>query len=359
MKFKTNISLYDYTLPVISYEKSFLIPKHTFLELLNLKNIESLKRSLISYYPKLREIVSPINLEQMHFILHEDFIEKVYKIIHSSPNNTIPFLMNFLLEFEIENLKTILRSKLINKTASEIEDKIHWSVEALLDNKELFNNLLKKTDLNSIFNLLNVSIYGEFIQKAAKRNQSTNSLLYINTFLDQGLIILMKRSVDNLKGIDKNIASQYLNLLTYYFNFTILFRGMSFNLEKDEIFEFLIPNSSTKLQKVFNQLLSSDDLSNVLTYIKYKDLRGISSFLNFPDSINSYLDILNQIDRNFYEKCLRLVKKISIKSPFSLNSPLTFILLKKFQFKDLIQISTGIEYNLSKDAILKRTILLQ
>ncbi|MFX1451590.1 MAG: hypothetical protein ACFFCM_12145, partial [Promethearchaeota archaeon] len=81
------ITLYDYVLPLISTEKKFLISREQLLELANSRNLSELRTNLKYYYPKLSKIAPPINLEKIHFIFHEDFIEKVNKIIQNSPDS--------------------------------------------------------------------------------------------------------------------------------------------------------------------------------------------------------------------------------------------------------------------------------
>ncbi len=352
------ITLYDYVLPLIAIENKFLISKEQLLELTNSRNLIELRKNLVSYYPKLSKIAPSIDLERMHFIFHEDFIAKVNKIIQNSPYSARSFLMNFLIEFEIENLKTVLRSKLINKSISEISDKIHWQIEDYTGNKEIFNRIIKENDFKIIFNLLKKTEYGEFIKKAEKKYRETNSLLYINTFLDYGQIVKMERGLGQLSRSDKLIASQYLNILIEYFNYMILFRGKSFNLTNDEISEFFIPTTSSKMLKILNTLLTVDTVSSLLDLIRTSNFRETNLFLSFPDSTNSYFDILNYLERNFYQKSFQLVEKLKIESTFSISAPLTFILLKKFQLRDLIQISTAVDYNLSKEILLERIILL-
>lgn len=357
MRLEKTITLYDYTLPIISNERRYLIPKYILLELLNSKNIDSLRANLASFYPKLTELTSPINLESMHSIFRENYLNTLSKLIKNSPNNARSFLMNFLIEYEIEDLNTILRSRLINKDFSEVKKRIHWQVEEYTKNKELFIDIIRQKEFQNIFNLLKKTIYEKFAKKSEKLYHEIKSPLYLNTFLVHGQIDSMKQSLRKLNQSDREIALKYFNLMIDYFNYMVLFRGKSFNFERKEISDFLILEISPGKLKILDSLLPFTDLTNLLNFIRNNNLKQKSSFLNFPDSVNSYSEILNHITKNFYINCLKCVKKIN-ESQSGLSTLLAFILLKKFQLKDLIQISTGIEYGLPKNAILERTILI-
>ncbi|MHA1378303.1 MAG: V-type ATPase subunit [Candidatus Helarchaeota archaeon] len=359
MGLEKEITLYDYVLPIISMEKKFLIPKNTLKKLVDLRDMKSLKKALTPYYPKMAEIQPPTNLEKIHFVLHEDFIEKSYKIIQNSHRTSRPFLMSFLIEFEIENLKTILRSKLIGMSSTEISNKVHWQVEDYTNNKKIFMEIIKQDNLPKIFDLLNKTEYNEFIKNAKKDYEKTNSFFYINMFLDYGQIILTRRRFAKLSKTDKELASNYMNLLTNYYNFSVLFRAKSFNLNSNVISKFLILEGSPALSRIIKGLLPIEGVSNILQYVKSKGLKYKNSFLNFPETTSSFFEIMEYIHKIFYEQCFRCFRNIGIQCPFSICSPLMFLLLKKFQLKDLVQISTGIDYGLPKDEILKRIILLQ
>ncbi len=358
MEIKKNITLYDHVLPLVFSERNFLIPKAELREMLAAKDLKALTAKLAKYYPVLTGSEPILDLERIHHAFHEDFIEKIHKIIRHSPNSARPFLMNFLIEFEIENLVTILRSRVIKKSASDISDRIHWQVEEYTNNKEIIENIIKKTDFPIIFDLLKRTFYEEFIIKAEKRYQDKKSLMYVNTFLDYAQIVLMMRSLDRLSKFDKKIASEYTNLIIEYFDFMILFRAKSFDLEEDEIREFLIPDSPYFILRIINSLLPINDLQSLLESIKSNKFDGKSSFLKYSDATSSYFDVLTQMERTFFQKSLKFVNKIKNENPFSICTPLSFILFKKFQIRDLIQISSSLEYHLSEDWILDRLILL-
>ncbi|MHA1299766.1 MAG: V-type ATPase subunit [Candidatus Helarchaeota archaeon] len=358
MILEKEITLYDYVLPIIAIENKFLIPKNILNKIADLKDIKALRKALMPYYPKLAEIAPPTNLEKIHFMLHADFIEKSFKVIQNSPRSARPFLMSFILEFEIENLKTIFRSKLLNISPSEISNKIHWQVEEFTNNKKIFTEMIKQNNFQKIFDLLNNTSYGEFIKKAKKSYEETNSFFYINTFLDYGHITLTKRGFEKLSKTDKDLASNYLNLLINYYNFSVLFRAKSFNLNSSEISKFLILEDTPILSRIIKGLLPIEGFSSLLQFVKNNNLGQKNSFLNFPETTNSFLDILEHIHTNFYKNCFVCFRVVGIQRPFSICSPLMFLLLKKFQLQDLMQISTGIDYGLPKNEILKRTFLL-
>ncbi len=123
--------LYSNVLVKIGVERSNLLSKEKLQRLTDSNSLTELITELRTtiYAEKLSKLTTPYSTDDLERAFRETFIEVCIKMVKNSPLTVSAFLKIYLLKFEHENIKTILRAISIGLPYDDIKNKLYMSVE--------------------------------------------------------------------------------------------------------------------------------------------------------------------------------------------------------------------------------------
>ena len=298
----------------------------------NLKNTVLLLKSKSEIFKNVDENIDRLEIE---ILLEESLIKDIKKIINLLEKKDKELFNIFLLQYEIQCIKSMIR-KLFSKNKEN--DIVIQNVKMWADN--LFDD---------IKGIETVQSFDEFFRAIKRMKYSKNFKKYqeqenINLFeaenqIDREYFETLYDKVKNIKNVQKIVGSE-IDLLNVLWIYRL---KKYYNLGKDQIKDIII-NKNYKLNcNIINRLMESysfDDIKRIMQDTVYKKV--------FIDEVN----IENNIDRYLYS----INKKIFEQDFKSSAYIYAYINLSEYENNDIINAIEGIRYNMEKKEIKRRMV---
>jgi vacuolar-type H+-ATPase subunit C/Vma6 len=313
--------LYSNVLVKVSVEKSHLLTKEKFSRLLNSKNlveyVSELKETI--YGQELERLMLPYTTNKLERVFRENFIETCIKIVRNSPDIVSKFLRTYLIKFEHENIKTILRAVSTGLPFDEIKKRLYLNLETFLERKEIILGL--------------------------KKYEETGSTKYFDILLDRMFYENVGELYKNLPKNEREHAFFYVSNIVDRFNILTILRAKLLGYEPHWIRVALAHNFYNISKETIEQLLMADNFKSALEIIKK------SNYAKLFDKTVIDEEKLAKVEKEFRQKILLNITKLRFGDPFNIGTPLDFIFRKEIESYNLTALSIGIEYNWKKDDI--------
>ncbi|NHI90979.1 MAG: hypothetical protein EAX96_00665 [Candidatus Lokiarchaeota archaeon] len=343
------INNYHYLYVIVRYESKKLLTVKDLIYLANSLDIPTFRQRLLKFFPDLVTKIFP-NLDSIHKYFTEDEIYSVSRVIKNSPIQISNFLITlFLLNFEVENIKTIIKSKSLNLSYEEISRDVHLITERILERERILKSLIYSNTLLEGLEFFKGTFYYEYLKKAYEYYEHFQSLSFFDILLDYGLVKNTLESFSKLNKSDRKIINEFIKTYVDFYNLKTIIRGKNLGFEEDFLNQVTFLNHSP-----YQGIIKLENVNEIINYISANPNQ--SNYFNFKGK-KTIEELLTHFRAFYHQKCLTILKKWGKNNLFSITSPFSFLLKKRFLIEDIKFISIGIDYNIRPDDILKRSIL--
>ncbi len=272
------IPSYAYTYIKIDYLKPLIIDDDTLLKLKRIYDIDDFMESIRPYYPNLD--FKENTIEDIEVALKNNYIKLIGKILHYSPQNMRIFLRNYLMKFEIQNLKQIIISLILGINQEEKRKQINFLVEEYLDNTEFIEELLKFTSLDEIQLFLKRTKYNMAIREGILYFKKNKEIFILEAFLDQLYYKQLNVQLANLNKKEKTMISLFVKYKTEIYNINMIYRGIKNNIDRKLLSQFLVNHYLFLNENKLEHLLNLDSLDEFISVIEeyLKNIKEIKPF---------------------------------------------------------------------------------
>jgi len=233
-------------------------------------DIETFIETIKPFYPNIE--VKDYTIEEIEGVLFNNYIQLIGKIQQFSPLNMRKFLRNYLMKFEIQNIKLVIISLIIGMKQEERRKNINFLVEVYLDNTEFIEDLLKLTTLDEIQIYLKKSLYYIPIREGLLYFKKNKEIFVLEAFLDQLYYNHLREQVKNLNKKEKIMISLFVKYKTEIYNLNVIFRGIKNKIDRKLLSQFLVDDylflNEDKLNYLLNLNTPGEFLSNVELYLR-------------------------------------------------------------------------------------------
>lgn len=318
---------YAYVYVKITFLKMLNITDEKYKELEMINDVNSLIMELDKYFPGISRIqeINLINLERELFKIYFKFIEK---ILVNSPKNMQDFLLSLLYRFEIWNVKTYLLGMIAGIDKNQIKKEIIDDPERILLRTKFIDKLLNVNDIKEAIEILEKNfIYGKAIKRGWHYFKESNEVFMLEALLDKLFCEILIEKLENYKGIEKKLFTQYINFICERYNLNLTFRGIKTKIPPELISQLIVSRSIFFNENSLLRLISSKNIEEYTNHIR-QHLEMIFKSSNLPkESI-----ILLPTNKNqFYNT---LMAKINVEDPIN---PIIAKLNKEL-FKSLVDV---------------------
>jgi len=251
---------------------------NTLKKLREIDDIKEFIDFIRPYYPKIK--VKNYTIEEIEKALYNTFIKLIGKLIFYSPKNMRRFLRDYLLQFEIMNIKQIILGAIIGLNKKAISEKVNFLAEKLLGNVEFINNLLEISSLDEIQLFMKNTKYYKVIREGLLYFKNYNEVFVLEAFLDQLYYINMIREEKTFSRKEKKIINLYIDSITEIYNLNVIYRGLINRIDKKLLSQFLVENylflDKNKVENLLNQENFDDFISNIKDI--FSKVKGIKEF---------------------------------------------------------------------------------
>ncbi|MFX1377336.1 MAG: V0D/AC39 family V-type ATPase subunit [Promethearchaeota archaeon] len=255
----------------------------TLKKLEDITKIEELIEFIKRFYPGLT--VDTFTIEEIERLLFHTYIKLIGRITVNSPRTMRLFLRNYLMKYEIMNIKNVILGTILGMDIKEKSKMVNKLVEKYLNNTDFINGLLEITSLDQIQLYLKNTIYNKAVREGILYFRNTNEIFVLEAFLDRLYYKVLGDIVKFLSPKEKIMISVYVKYKSEIYNLNIIYRGIKNNVDRNLLSQFLISNFIFLNQEILNHLLSLTNIDEFITLLsefltKKKEIR--INIIRFP-----------------------------------------------------------------------------
>jgi V/A-type H+-transporting ATPase subunit C len=193
------------------------------------------------YYPGLN--FNTYSIEDLEKALFHNYIKLIGKIIQYSPSNMRIFLRDYLMKYEIMNIKRVILGTILGMNATEKSSMVNKLVEKYLNHADFINELIEIPSLDELQLFMRSTRYNRVIREGILYFKNTNEIFVLETFLDQLYYNNMRRDMKHLNMKEKMLISLYTEYISEIYNLNLIYRGIINNVDRNLILQLLVDSN--------------------------------------------------------------------------------------------------------------------
>ncbi len=270
---------YDFTFIKIASLKQLIIDEETLDKLKDFNEIEGFLNYIEPFYPDLN--IKENSIEEIEKALFHFFFKLIGKLISISPINMRRFLKDYLVKYEIMNIKQIILGFIIGLNKEEISKNVNFLIEEYLENTDLIKKIIEVKTLDEIQLYMKPTKYNRVIREGFLYFKNYNEVFVLEAFLDQLYYENLLKREKILNEKEKSMISLFNSLNTEIYNINTIYRGIINKIDKKLLNQFIINHYL---------FLKADEIENLLNQKTLND---------FFSKINEYLGATHELKYNF------------------------------------------------------------
>ena len=343
--------LIEYLIPIVSSEKSRLFTEVKYENLSRLTSIKDFIDELTKtkYEKYLKKYKYDTN-QDIEWIFHEYLISKYIKFLKAAPQQINDYLYHEFLKYEIENIKKLIKAKIIGIDYSQISKLIHLSPEIYLKRQNLFEELMHSAGLLELIDSIEIEFYSNALKEALHVYKEENSVYLFDILLDIEYFKNLLNQSEKLNSDYKKFIQTHLKFEIDIYNILTILRSQILQLGAHQIYRFIVRDERVSNDNFYEDLIKSEDFD--------KSLKILKEYFQIETNEFDQISNLIQLNSYFKNKKLEFYRFWAEKRNFSIDYPYSILKLIEIEVKNLIAILYGIEYNVAPDALHKNIIII-
>ena len=179
----------------------------TLQKLDDITEIREFVEFISRYYPGLN--FNTYTIEDIEKALFHNYIKLIGKIIQYSPLNMRIFLRDYLMKYEITNIKRVILGTILGKSSTEKSLMVNKLVEKYLNHTDFMNELIEIRSLDEIQLFMRSTKYNKVIREGILYFKNSHEIFVLEAFLDQLYYNNMKSDMKHLNKKEKMLISLY------------------------------------------------------------------------------------------------------------------------------------------------------
>ncbi len=274
----TIIPSYAYTYIKMTFLKQLIISDISLQKLEEIEKIEDLIDFISPFYPGLS--IKKITIKKIEQALFHNYFKLIGKIMQYSPTHMRTFLGDFLLKYEIMNIKQIILGSILGMNIQEKTKLVNFLIEEYLGNTIFIKDLLKISSLDEIQLYMKNTKYYRVIREGILYFKNNKEIFVLEAFLDQLYYKYLLEKEYNFNHKERAMINLYLDYKTEIYNLNMIYRGIKNNIDKNLLTQFLIDNYLFFDENKIEYLLNLDNEKDFILTID-NILRTIKEILPF------------------------------------------------------------------------------
>jgi len=247
-------------------------------------------------------------------------------LLRTAPKVTHPLLTLLYRNYEVENLKAVLRGIVSRSPWERVRD-VLFPLNSLSNLPA--QAMVETGNVEEAVELLRGSPYYTTLSHALTRFTSEQSLFPLEVALDLSYWREVWASINQLPKLDREHALTIVGSLLDMNNLMWAIRyRVYYNLSEEELINYTLPFGYQLQDADVRAIAAGADIPQVALHV-YPRLVELDEYLRVPREGLPLLEI--QLQRAVAEQC----RKAFIGYPFHIGVPLAFLTLKRMEIQDL------------------------
>jgi vacuolar-type H+-ATPase subunit C/Vma6 len=335
----TQPTLYSRVLVRIGAERGKLLSEAKLKTLTESKNLQELTAQLrdSSYEEQVAKVSLPLSSRKLERAFYENLIETYLKIVKNSPKKAKKYLELYLLRFEVENIKALIKATSAKLNLEQKIAKIYTSVEDYFKNRAIVEEARKAPSVRQLVNAFNNTDYGSVLSTGLQSYEETNSTMCFDVLIDKAFYEQLYDGYERLPKKEKPHAHFYVSIENDSFTLLTLLRGKALNYDANWL-RLAVPHSNFNLSlETVEALVTAADFESALKIVFE------SYYAKFFTRAPTAEETMTSAEKAFQKAMFQQAKASIITEIFNVGSPIAFMTQKRVEVQNLTAISLGVE----------------
>jgi len=343
----TQIPRYASVIAKIGAERSKLISEAKLKALSENKGLTEFASQLrdTSYQDQISKLTIPLTSRKLERAFNENLIDTYIKIIKYSPKKARKYLSLYILRFEIEYIKALLKATSAGLTSEQKLANIFFSVEDYFKRRATMEEAVKASSIIQTIHALRDTEYFSPLSIGLKNYEETASTASFDVFLDKFFYEKLYDEYTCLSKKEQLHAKFYASMENDGFALITLLRGKALNYEPNRL-RLLVPQNFFNLNKsVIESLVTAIDFEAAFKIILDNSCAKFFVRAQNPE------ETIATAEKTFNKAVNQHAKLSAISETFNIGSPLAFLTRKETEVYNLTVLSLGIDSAMKTEEI--------
>ncbi len=344
---------YASVLAKIGVERSRLINKAKLKSLTESRNLNELITQLrgTGYAERLTKLPSPPTSHRLERIFQDNLIDTYIKIIRYSPRNVRRFLSLYLSRYEVENIKTLIKTTYAKLDTPRKLERIYFSVEDFFKRRTIIEETAKASNLKQTVDALKNTEYELPLSLGFKSFEEGGSTTCFDILLDKMFYEKLYAGYQSLPKREKPHAYFYVSMENDSFTLLTLLRGKNLNYDSNWL-QLAVPNDNFDISKqMIEALASAPNFEAALNLVRKGKYAQFFAKTPTPE------DTIATGETNFRKAMFEQAKHSIVAEIFNVGMVLVFMTLKTTEVYNLTAISLGVDAGLKPEEIRNQLLI--
>lgn len=298
-----------------------------------------------SYGEAISKVTRPYSSAKIEMALRERQADLHFKMIQAAGGSNVLFA--YYLRFILQNLKIILKGKILGRSQAEIELAVNLHATELIRERDTIVKALIAKDVEEAVATLKIIGIGNEVEKAFSLYHDKKQIQILDLYFD-------KFFYDNLNRVVKSSTEIKLHTLCGteidYHNMMCVLRGKFWNLDENQIQDLIVPGASISTKEVLSRMVSADSIKSALNELvstKYGSL--------VPQEENA-IDAISQFERAFEMRIYNLMQS-QFGKIFGFSTVVAIVRLIEYEIRNLSSIAFAVEQKIPPETTMSRLIV--
>jgi V/A-type H+-transporting ATPase subunit C len=308
---------------------SYLLRPQDFARLITAPDFASLigqlkQTAYASYLENLKE--KDLTPSRIDLAIKGRLADSHYSVIQMAPENARPLLKQLYRNFEIGNLKAVLRGIITDPNWERIHEVLFpLGSQTVLPAQAM----VESGSVAAAVELLQDTVYDEPLSFAMKRYSTEQNLFSLEVALDLYYWRKLWQEAKRLQGLDREQALRIVGSLMDMNNLMWAIRYRVYHqLSEEEIINYTLPFGYRVHDEDIRAIAAGADIASIVERI-YPGISDVDAMLDEPRSGLPQLEI--QMKRQLMKQC----RESFSGNPFHIGLPLAFLVLSDLEIQDL------------------------
>jgi vacuolar-type H+-ATPase subunit C/Vma6 len=346
-------TLYSQVLAKIGVERGRLLSEVRLKTLTESKDLSELAAQLrdTSYQEQIVKVSLPLTSRKLERAFRENLISTYLKIIKNSPKNASKYLWLYVLRFEVENIKTLIKATNAKLSLEQKMGRIYLPAEDYLENRSVMEETAKAPDIKQIVKALKKTDYTLALNMGFQSYEEDGTTACFDVLLDKTFYEKLYDSYESLPEKEKPHAHFYASTENDSFTLLTLLRGKTLNYDPNWL-RLAVPSNNFYLDKeTVEAMVTATDFESALR------IAFDSHYAGFFAKSQSPPEIIVNAEKAFKKAVFQHAKASIIPEHFNIGAPLALMTQKEAEVYNLTALSSGVEAAIKPEDIQRQLLL--
>jgi V/A-type H+-transporting ATPase subunit C len=346
-------TLYSRVSAKIGAERGRLLSEAKLKTLIESKNLSELATQLrdTSYQEQIIKVSLPFTSRKLERAYNENLISTYIKIIKNSPKNASKYLRLYLLRFEIENIKTLIKATNAELSPDQKIGRIYLPAEDYLKNRSFIEETAKAPDIKQIVKALKKTDYTPALNMGLQSYEEDGTTACLDVLLDKTFYEKLHDSYESLPKKEKPHALFYASTENDSFTLLTLLRGKNLNYDANWLRLAVPPNNFYLDMETVEAMITATDFESALK------IAFNSHYAGFFAKAESPAEIIANAEKAFKKAVFQHAKASIISEHFNIGVPLAFMTQKEAEVYNLTVLSSCKEAAIKPEDMQRQLLL--